>query len=101
MKKIIIYTIEILIAAAIIWYDQRLFLLYFFIIVLWKIDSKIEFLRKLIRVFGVIDEARLLAIARHLNVTEAQMNKVLKEALDKLSEEQRKLLEKDFKDIQL
>lgn len=99
MKTFFIYFIETAIAGALLWFDQRLFLLYFFVIVIWAIDSKVDHLRKIIRVNGFIDECRTLAIAEHLNVPKEKMNKIYQDAINRLDQEKRKEFEKDYQDL--
>ena len=100
MKKLIlIYAIEIAIAAAILWYDQRLFFLYFFAIVMIQLDRKARYLDKVIRVYDLSDELRVTCIVRHLKISDEEIEETRQELLKKLTPEQEERLLKISRDV--
>ncbi len=99
LKKILMYSLELGIAAAILWYDQRLFFLYFFFLVLCQIDYRATHLEKMLRIGGVIEELRILAIINYLKIPPEIFTKVHKDFLNNMPPEVLKSLEKDNMDI--
>ncbi len=99
MKKLLIYGIELIVAAILMWIDQRLFWLYFFIITMYLIDSRTDYLRKIIRVFQVFNETKIMTIMKKLNISEEEIKKTLEKTKESLSAEKWESLERDFKDI--
>ena len=97
--KYIIYGVEFIIALILISIDLKWFLVYAFMALIFALDMKVDYLRKLIRVFQVANEVKIIAIQRHLKISNEEIEKITKEALDNLSEEQRKFLEKDIQDL--
>lgn len=97
--RYIIYGVEFVIALIFISIDLKWFLIYAFMAVMFGLDMKVDYLRKLIRVFQVANEVNIIAIQRHLKISNQEIEKINKETLDNLSEEQRKFLEKDIHDL--
>ena len=98
-KNIWKYIIEVLISILIISFSFEAFLVYVYIILLIKMDMTTDYLRKLIRVFQVANEAKLAAIARKLKITDEEYADIAKETQGNLTPEQWKSLEEDIKSI--
>ncbi len=97
------FWIEILIGAILLFAvdDIRWFLFYFLVIVLATIHYKAEYLRKLIRVFQVVNEGKLLGIIKKLNISEEELQDIGDSVEANLTEKQLKSLYKDMEDIGL
>ena len=98
-KSYIIYTIEFIVAIVFISIDLKWFLVYAFMSLIFALDRKVDYLRKLIRVFQVANEVKITAIQRHLKISEKDIRIITQETMDNLSAEQRELLEKDIADL--
>ncbi len=98
-SKIVTYLFELILATILILIDLRLFLVYAFMALLIGLDMKVDYLRKLVRVFEVWNETKLIAIQRKMQITNEDITKIAEENMEKLTEEQRKSLEKDLQDI--
>jgi len=81
--------------------DIRWFLLYFLVISLVTSERRTDYLRKLIRVFRVTNEGKLLAILKKLNITSDELQEIWDEVENNLTEDQRKSLFKDMDDLGL
>ncbi len=79
--------------------DIRWFLMFLFIEVLLASWLHTNYLRKLIRVFQVANEAKIMAIANKVGVQKEEIEKIMKDEEEKIGEEKWKELEKDFADI--
>lgn len=106
MKKtgmIIGFIAEVTLIIVLMFYtdDIRYFFLYFLIV--FYVNSAIwgNYLRKLIRVFQVMNEGKLLGIMRKLKITKEEMQKIGDEVESNLTEKQRKSLYKDMDDLGL
>ena len=95
-KAILIYSFELAVAAFALWLNQSLFFLYAFISLIFAVDSKFNRMRRLVRVFQVANETKLLAIARKVGVTPEDFEAIGAEVEAQLSPEQRKDLEADL-----
>ena len=95
------YAVEIIIAALLLIYvsDIRWFLMFFFVEVLVGSWYQTDYLRKLIRVFQVANETKIMAIANKVGVEKGEIERMLKEAEQKAGSENWKQVEKDFADI--
>jgi len=98
-KMIVIYSLEILIAAALIWYDQRLFFLYFFLITMIHLDRRVSHLEKMNRVVGFYQEARDCSVIRHLKISDNALENMQKEMLKNMTPEQEKRFLESCKDV--
>lgn len=107
MKKIakilLGYWFEILAGGLILLFveDIRWFLFYLLIIFLLISALLIDYMRKLIRVFHVMNEVKLSGIIKKLNVTEEELKKIGDDVENDLTEEQRKSLYQDMNDLGL
>ncbi len=100
MKRlIIIYIIEIAIAAVILWYDQRLFFLYFFAATMMHLDRRAHHLEKMVRVFSYFSETKILALIHHLKISEEEIDNIRSKYLKRLTPEQERSLMKDICDL--
>lgn len=94
---LVTYAIELAIAALLLWYDQRLFFLYFFFCFVVGLDMKYRDVRKLILACEMLERLRIRVILRKLNVTEEEITKARKE----LTPEEDILLAKLLSDVGL
>ncbi|MHB8913804.1 MAG: hypothetical protein ACYC4I_02230 [Minisyncoccota bacterium] len=93
--------IDLAIGAALLIFveDIRWFLMFLFIDVLFVSWSNTNYLRKLIRVFQVANEAKIMAIANKVGVTREEIEKIAADEEEKIGAEKWKELEKDFADL--
>lgn len=99
LKNIFIYGIEIIIALIIFEFGLKYFLLYAFIMIIIKIDMSVNYLRRLIRVFQMGNECKIISIVKKLEITDENILNVYNETISNLSEKQKKDLDKDFYEI--
>jgi hypothetical protein len=99
MKTALIWAIEIAIAAFAMWIDMRLFWLYFFVIVIWLVNRRIDYLRKIVRTFQIANEMKLLAIASKVGVEPADIERQYEVMWEELSPKQRSAVEKDLGEV--
>lgn len=90
------YIVDITVAVIIINISLTAFWIYFFFTVLLKIDSGVDYLRKLIRVFQVGNEDKLMAITKNLNITEKDIVEIQKKAESDMTEAELKDLHNDI-----
>jgi hypothetical protein len=83
-RTFIIYGVELAIAAILLWYDQRLFFLYFFLCLLAVVDTRYVYLKKLIAACETLDRLRFKVIIKKLNVTEEEITQAREEAMNEL-----------------
>lgn len=74
-------------------------IIYCFIVILLNLAYYIDFLRGLIRVFQVGNEAKIVTIMRKLKITDKEMGDIAEEIKGKSTEKQWASLEKDIKDL--
>ena len=67
------FFIPTIIAAILLWFDQRIFFLFFFFYVIWAIDRRIDYLRKIIRIRSLQIETKIEAIIKHLNIPDKKV----------------------------
>lgn len=79
--------------------DIRWFLLYFFVIFLIVSARQTDYIRKLVRVFQVFNEIKLLAIIRKLKITDDEISIVADGEKRNMGEEKWKEIEKEFNDL--
>jgi len=106
MKKtgmIVGFITEVLLIIILLFYtdDIRYFFLYFLIV--FYINAAIwgNYLRKLITVFQLRNEIKLLSITRKLEISDEEGQVISDEVENNLTEEQRKLLYKDMDSLGL
>jgi hypothetical protein len=97
--KFILYAVEIIIAAIILHFSLQFFLLYFFVSFIWKIEQATDYLRKLIRIFQIINDARFLAMMDKLGVKEEELNDKLEDMKGNMTHQQWQEIEKEFKEL--
>ncbi len=102
-KTLLGYWFEILAGGAILLFveDIRWFLFYLLIILLLTSERRTDYLRKLIRVFQVTNEGKLMGIIKKLNITTEELQEIGDEEENRLTEEQRKSLYQDMDDLGL
>lgn len=103
LKLLFSYWFEILAGGAILIFteDIRWYLFYLLIILLLISEIHTDYLRKLIKVFQVTNEGKLMGIIKKLNVTEEELQKIGDEMENNLTEKQRKSLYQDMDDLGL
>lgn len=96
--KLTDFWVEGLFGLAILFFQQyAIFLLFIYIVI--RLTVIYEALRKLIRVYQVSNEVKLLAIMNKLKITEEEIQKEMNKNLDKLTPKQKEMLEKDFQSM--
>lgn len=99
MKKKL-FLLEFLIGLSILFtLDLRWFLLYFLFLFLTIPYQQADYLRKLIRVFQIHNEIRLLAITRKLKISDEELSIVLDSQRKKIGEEKWKEVENELNEI--
>ncbi len=102
-KLILGYSIEIIIGAAILYFveDIRWFLFYLMIVLLFTAEKRADYLRKLIRVYQVANEGKLMSIIRKMGIKPEELQKLGDEVESGLTEKQRESLYQDMNDLGL
>lgn len=80
--------------------DIRWFLLYLLLIVILMVWQAANFLRKLIRVFQVANEAKLIVIMRKLKITDDEISIVADNLKEKMGVEKWNEIEKELQELQ-
>lgn len=93
------YLIELIIGIVFYNINQLAFFLYILFWLLIRSDITTDYLRKLMRVYQLTNELKLNAIIKKLNITQEEFNKILAEYNSKISLDQKKELEEDFKEL--
>ena len=93
------YWLEIIIGAILISIDLRLFCFFFFIIYLISSEKRTDYLRKLIRVFHIANEVKIVSIMRNFNIDPSEAEDVFDEMEKSMTKDALKELEKDFKGV--
>lgn len=103
IKTLVGYWLEIVAGGAILVFanDIRWFLFYLLIILLLTSEKRTDYLRKLIRVYQVTNEGKLMGIIKKLKVTKEELQEIGDETENSLTEEQRKSLYQDMDDLGL
>ena len=73
--------------------------MYFFLIFLIVSAKQLDYLRKLIRVFQVVNEIKILAIIRKLKITQDDLSIVAESQKSELGKEKWDEIEKEFDDL--
>jgi hypothetical protein len=94
---------EVALAIGLIFYvdDIRWFFVYFLIVSYFNAMYWGNYLRKLIRVFQVMNEIKLLSIIKKLKITNEEGQEISDEVESQLTDEQRASLHKDMDDLGL
>lgn len=69
------------------------------LVIVFKIDSQSNYLRKMIRINNLINEVRVLLIMKKLNIPLEEAKRELERSKENVSERQWEQIEKDWKDI--
>jgi len=103
IKTLLGYWFEILAGGVILLFieDTRWFLFYLLIILLLTSEIRTDYLRKLIKVFQVTNEGKLMGIIKKLNITNEELQEIGDEVENNLTEEQRESLYQDMDDLGL
>lgn len=103
LKTLLGYWFEILAGGAILLFvqDIKWFLFYLLIILLVTSEARTDYLRKLIRVFQVTNEGKLMSIIKKLDITQEELQELGNEFENNLTEQQRESLYKDMEDLGL
>jgi len=89
---------EILFGLAILTFNEyAVFLLFIYLAI--RLTVVFELLRKLIRVYQVANEVKIIAIMHKLKISEKDILDIIDSSLGELTEKQREQLNKDFKDV--
>lgn len=79
--------------------DERWFLLYFMVIVLFTIARHIDYTRKLVRMFQIFNEIKFLSMIRKLKITDDEISIVAESEKNKMGELKWAELEKEFAEL--
>jgi hypothetical protein len=89
--------LEIIIAAGLLFYSVKLFLMYWFIQHVVSNALRTNYLRGLARVYQVSNEKKLIVIMRHLQITEEEAEEILEGEMSRFSTKQREFW-KDYEE---
>lgn len=92
------FWVEFLFGLGILFWEEVAVLLLFIYLVI-RLTLIYEYLRKLIRVYQIGNETKILAITRKLKISREEISKLADEELDKLTVEQKTQIEKEFRDV--
>ena len=79
--------------------DIRWFLFFLFVELLFVVTTHADYLRKMIRVFQVSNEIKLLAVTRKLKVTEDEISIVSDDVKRTIGENRWAQIEKELQDL--
>lgn len=96
--KLTDFWVEALFGLSILFFREYAILLLFIYIVI-RLTVIYEALRKLIRVYQVGNEVKLLSIIKKLKISDEEIQEEIDRNFDKLTPKQREMLEKDFQSI--
>lgn len=69
------------------------------LLIIFRVDSQTNYLRKMIRIYQLHNDARVMALMKRLKVSTQDAKSILEEQKSKASDKQWEQIEKDFKDI--
>ncbi|MBI3485307.1 hypothetical protein HY025_00010 [Candidatus Daviesbacteria bacterium] len=93
------FWVEFVFGLGILFWDKIAVLLLFIYLVI-RLTLIYEYLRKLIRIYQISNEAKIMAIVKKLKITKEEITKNYEEEeLAKLTPKQKQQLEKDVNDI--
>lgn len=102
-SKGILFLIELAvvlsIGAILLWFDQRIFFLFFFFYVIFALDQRTNHLRKTIRIFWVESTIYFMAILKNLNIPDEEFQKAREAFFERCTDEDRRSIQKDLDDI--
>ena len=103
IKILLGYWLEILVGGLILIFvpDIRWFLFYLLVILLLSSALLIDSLRKIIRIYQVANEGKLMGIIKKLNITPEELQKLGDEYESTLTDKQKKSLYRDAHDLGL
>jgi hypothetical protein len=103
IKILLGYWLEILVGGLILIFvpDIRWFLFYLLVILLLSSALLIDSLRKIIRIYQVANEGKLMSIIKKLNITPEELQKLGDEYESTLTDKQKKSLYRDAHDLGL
>lgn len=93
------YWIEILVGAVLVAIDFRLFVFFFFVVYLISSEKRIDYLRKLIRIFHIANEVKIVSIMRKLEIDPSKAEQVFNEMENNMTDRTFSELEKDFASV--
>lgn len=93
--------LEILLAIIILyWADNlQLFLLYSFVVILFTIWRLTNYLRKMVRVYQIFNEIKILSIIRKLKITDDEISIVMEGEKNKIGKDKWNEIENEFKEL--
>jgi len=100
LKYVLGHFVEIGVAGLLLYEDVRYFLLFFFVYHLYSAFTRYNHLRAMVRVYNVTTEAKIMAIAKKLGVTESDIAAVIDEQKHRIPTGKWKSVEQDFLHIQ-
>ena len=86
------YVGEITLGMLFLSYSIEAFLIYLLFVLIFLFER----IRKLMRFYNLTTEIKILSLVKKLEVTEEEIKQILGEQLDKLSDKEKKSLEKDL-----
>lgn len=100
-RPLLSYWLEILLGAFILLAadDIRWFLFYLFLVLILMVSRTSDHLRKLMRVFQIGNEIKMLAVIRKLKITDDEISIVADDAQAKMGEAKWKEIEKELSDL--
>ncbi|HUD04646.1 MAG TPA: hypothetical protein VMR59_01510 [Patescibacteria group bacterium] len=93
------YIIVIVLGVVFYSFSLEAFLIYALIVILMRIDGATNYLRKMIRVFNITTEGKIMAIVHKLKIGDEEIDKVLEDMESYQTKEQKESLAKDVQDI--
>jgi hypothetical protein len=100
-KPLLSAWVEILVGILILFSvdDIRWFWLYLLLVIVHMVGHSANYLRKLIRVYQVFNEMKLIVIMRKLKITEDEISIVTDEEKRKMGDEKWQEIEKELQDL--
>ncbi len=100
LTRYITYAIEIAIALGIVFASMELFLVYAFIRTMIFVDLQVSSLRKLSRIYQLVNEAKLFAITKALKISVDDIQKIFEANLEEnMTIEQKEEVERDMREL--
>lgn len=97
-KRLLWHAVRLALAAVALAVDLRLFMFYAFTIML-LISHQVDHLRATVRVFQVLNDARLLLLMRHASIGNDDLQAFTDKMLDSLPRDEWDKLEADFRAV--
>lgn len=101
IKILLKFWLEILLAIIILYWADNLqfFLLYGFVVILFTIWRLTNYLRKMVRIYQVFNEVKVLSIIRKLKITDDEISIVMEGEKNKMGKDKWDEIEKEFKEL--